>query len=142
MILSFIEGSIISIEPVEIKTGDNPFRQIQFTENPEDKEMLLLSARDRDDNSDTKMDWNDFKELNDTNSDVNEDKEGTILEFRSTEHELINEVKVDLNSSDTETESSMTMNSSEMDAFRRKYDELMKQLEKERFERELKARGR
>ena len=142
MILSFIEGSIISIEPAEIKTGDNPFRQIQFTENPEDKEMLLLSARDRDDNSDTKMDWNDFKELNDTNSDVNEDKEGTILEFRSTERELINEVKVDLNSSDTETESSMTMNSSEMDAFRRKYDELMKQLEKERFERELKARGR
>lgn len=142
MILSFIEGSIICKEPVEIKTGDNPFRQIQFTENPEDKEMLLLSARDRDDNSDTKMDWNDFKELNDTNSDVNEDKEGTILEFRSTERELINEVKVDLNSSDTETESSMTMNSSEMDAFRRKYDELMKQLEKERFERELKARGR
>ena len=142
MILSFIEGSIISVEPVEIKTGENPFRHIQFTDEPEEKEMLLLSGQSHDDNTDMKEDRNDDEELNDSNIDDSEDKEGTILEFRSTDSELINEVKVDMDSGDTNTEKAMTMNSFEMDAFRRKYDELMKQLEKERFERELKARGR
>lgn len=142
MILSFIEGSIISIEPVVIETGENPFRHIQFTDEPEEKEMLLLSGQSHDDNTDMKEDRNDDEELNDSNIDDSEDKEGTILEFRSTDSELINEVKVDMDSGDTNTEKAMTMNSFEMDAFRRKYDELMKQLEKERFERELKARGR
>ena len=142
MILSFIEGSIISIEPVVIETGENPFRHIQFTDEPEEKEMLLLSGQSHDDNTDMKEDRNDDEELNDSNIDDSEDKEGTILEFRSTDSELINEVKVDMDSGDTNTEKAMTMNSFEMDVFRRKYDELMKQLEKERFERELKARGR
>lgn len=142
MILSFIEGSIISIEPVVIETGENPFRHIQFTDEPEEKEMLLLSGQSHDDNTDMKEDKNDDEELNNSNIDDSEDKEGTILEFRSTDSELINEVKVDMDSGDTNTEKAMTMNSFEMDAFRRKYDELMKQLEKERFERELKARGR
>ena len=58
------------------------------------------------------------------------------------EREVLENVTVDLSSNDTAIEKSMTVNSEEMEAFRRKYEELMKQLEKERFERELIARSR
>lgn len=84
----------------------------------------------------------DLKYDTDSKNDDSRNNESTIIDFRNTESELVNEVTVDLNESDPRTEKAMTMNSAEMDAFRRKYDELMKQLEKERIERELIARSR
>ena len=147
MILSFIEGSIITNKPVVIQTGVNPFRQRQLTEYTEAKEQLLLTNEIYNGEKDVKEEKNDDNNDNDTNNDdTNNDEsaenESTILEFRNTDSELINEVTVDLDKSNANTEKAMTMNSAEMDAFRRKYDELMKLLEKERFERELIARSR
>jgi hypothetical protein len=142
MILSFIEGSIIVKKPAVIQTGDNPFRQRQLTEYTEAKEQLLLTNEIYNGETDVQEEKNDDNNDNDTNNDDSSENESTILEFRNTDSELINEVTVDLDKSDTNTEKAMTMNSAEMDAFRRKYDELMKQLEKERFERELIARSR
>lgn len=142
MILSFIEGSIITKKPVVIQTGENPFRQVQLNESPEENGMLLLSDENHKEISDETENQRDDNDEPDTNNDDTKENDGTILKFRNTDSELVNSVNVDLDKSDTNTEKAMTMNSAEMDAFRRKYDELMKQLEKERFERELIARNR
>jgi hypothetical protein len=142
MILSFIEGSIITKKPVIILTGENPFRQVQLNEKPEGKVILLLSDEIYNKFSDVTEDKSNNIDETDTNNVDSKENDGTILEFRNADSELVNSVNVDLDKSDTNTEKAMTMNSAEMDAFRRKYDELMKQLEKERFERELIARSR
>jgi len=142
MILSFIEGSIITNKPVVIQTGVNPFRGFPESETSETKEQLLLAGEIYDDKPKEKDETADLKNDTDAKSDDGRDNENKIIDFRNTDSELVNEVTVDLNTSDTKTEKAMTMNSAEMDAFRRKYDELMKQLEKERFERELIARSR
>ena len=142
MILSFIEGSIITNKPAVIQTGVNPFRGFPESETPETKEQLLLTGEIYDDKPKEKDETADLINDTDAKSDDSRDNENKIIDFRNTDSELVNEVTVDLNTSDTKTEKAMTMNSAEMDAFRRKYDELMKQLEKERFERELIARSR
>lgn len=142
MILSFIEGSIIVKKQAVIQTGENPFRQVQYDEKSEVKEMLLLSNENHNEISDVTESNSDNNNETDINNDDSNENKGVILDFRDTDGELVSNVNVDLEKSDTNTEKSMTMNSAEMDAFRRKYDELMKQLEKERFERELIARSR
>lgn len=142
MILSFIEGSIIVKKQAVIQTGENPFRQVQYNENSEGKEMLLLTNENHNKISDVTESNSDNNNETDINNDDSNENKGVILDFRDTDGELVSNVNVDLEKSDTNTEKSMTMNSAEMDAFRRKYDELMKQLEKERFERELIARSR
>ncbi len=142
MILSFIEGTIITKKPAAIQTGRNPFRELPKRETPETKEQLLLSVKTYGDKPNKKDETADLNNDTMTKSDDSRNDESKIIDFRNTESELTNEVSVDLDKSNTSTEKAMTMNSAEMDAFRRKYDELMKQLEKERFERELIARSR
>lgn len=142
MILSFIEGTIIPKKPVAIQTGRNPFRELPNRETPETKEQLLPTGEIYDDNQKEIDKTADLKYDTDSKNDDSRNNESKIIDFRNTESELVNEVTVDLNESDPRTEKAMTMNSAEMDAFRRKYDELMKQLEKERIERELIARSR
>lgn len=157
MILSFIEGAILSKTPTEIQTGENPFRQAQSSLSSQDTKLTLVHNGPADNtendtanggvvDNDGTGEINEYskKQNIDTGNltDSQADSGKTILEFRNTESEAVNKVTVNLDAESTETERSMTMNSADMDAFRKKYDELMKQLETERFERELIARSR
>lgn len=141
MILSFIEGTITLKKPAVIKTGNNPFRDVCLAEIPVTEELEQHIPETDLKLSDTeKMQESNIPDK--TGNDESTGKETKIFEFTGMEREVLENVTVNLSSNDTATEKSMTVNSEEMEAFRRKYDELMKQLEKERFERELIARSR
>lgn len=141
MILSFIEGTITIKKPAVIQTGNNPFRQVNFTEKPDNIETHMpageISVNFTDINAEPLS-----NNIDETRNDESTDNETKIFEFSGMDSEVTEKISVDLNSRNTAVEEAMTVNSAEMDAFRRKYDELMKQLEKERFERELIARSR
>ncbi len=141
MILSFIEGTITIKKPAVIQTGNNPFRQVNFTEKPDNIETQMpageIGVNFTDINAEPLS-----NNIDETRNDESTGNEIKIFEFSGMDSEVTEKISVDLNSRDTAVEEAMTVNSAEMDAFRRKYDELMKQLEKERFERELIARSR
>ena len=141
MILSFIEGTITIKKPAVIQTGNNPFRQVNFTEKPDNIETQMpageIGVNFTDINAEPLS-----NNIDETRNDESTDNETKIFEFSGMDSEVTEKISVDLNSRNTAVEEAMTVNSAEMDAFRRKYDELMKQLEKERFERELIARSR
>ncbi len=167
MILSFIEGSILSKNPAAVHAVENTLRQPRFSLSSSEKEMTLFSStmKENTENEKTGKKGSDSENVEISNyvkdgidrtdtgdTDLNDDngtgevsdsvENNTILEFKNTGSELVSEITVNLDAQNTEIERSMTMNSVEMEAFRRKYDELMKQLETERFERELIARSR
>ena len=139
--LSFIEGTITIKKPAVIQTGNNPFRQVNFTEKPDNIETQMpageIGVNFTDINAEPLI-----NNIDETRNDESTGNETKIFEFSGMDSEVTENISVDLNSRNTAVEEAMTVNSSEMDAFRRKYDELMKQLEKERFERELIARSR
>ena len=141
MILSFIEGTITIKKPAVIQTGNNPFRQVNFTEKPDNIETQMpageIGVNFTDINAEPLI-----NNIDETRNDESTGNETKIFEFSGMDSEVTEKISVDLNSRNTAVEEAMTVNSAEMDAFRRKYDELMKQLEKERFERELIARSR
>jgi len=141
MILSFIEGTITIKKPAVIQTGNNPFRQVNFTEKPDNIETQMpageIGVNFTDINAEPLS-----NNIDETRNDESTDNETKIFEFSGMDSEVTEKISVDLDSRNTAVEEAMTVNSAEMDAFRRKYDELMKQLEKERFERELIARSR
>ncbi len=141
MILSFIEGTITIKKPAVIQTGNNPFRQVNFTEKPDNIETQMpageIGVNFTDINAEPLS-----NNIDETRNDESTGNETKIFEFSGMDSEVTEKISVDLNSRNTAVEEAMTVNSAEMDAFRRKYDELMKQLEKERFERELIARSR
>ena len=141
MILSFIEGTITIKKPAVIQTGNNPFRQVNFTEKPDNIETQMpageIGVNFTDINAEPLI-----NNIDETRNDESTGNETKIFEFSGMDSEVTENISVDLNSRNTAVEEAMTVNSAEMDAFRRKYDELMKQLEKERFERELIARSR
>ena len=141
MILSFIEGTITIKKPAVIQTGNNPFRQVNFTEKPDNIETQMpageIGVNFTDINAEPLS-----NNIDETRNDESTGNETKIFEFSGMDSEVTENISVDLNSRNTAVEEAMTVNSAEMDAFRRKYDELMKQLEKERFERELIARSR
>jgi len=141
MILSFIEGTITIKKPAVIQTGNNPFRQVNFTEKPDNIETQMpageIGVNFTDINAEPLS-----NNIDETRNDESTGNETKIFEFSGMDSEVTEKISVDLDSRNTAVEEAMTVNSAEMDAFRRKYDELMKQLEKERFERELIARSR
>lgn len=157
MILSFIEGAILSKTPPAINTGESPLRQAQSSLSSQDIKMTLvqngpgkntenetINCRNVDNDAVGRIIEHGIEQNIDaaSSADSADDSGKKILEFRNTESEVLHKINVNLETENTETERSMTMNSAEMEAFRRKYDELMKQLETERFERELIARSR